>query len=45
LWENQAPLNYTGYDNVKFNQLFEKAVGEKNDSTRYQLYRKWIKYL
>jgi peptide/nickel transport system substrate-binding protein len=38
--KNPAPPNYTRYDNVEFNQFYEKAIGEKNDSIRYQLYRK-----
>jgi len=38
--KNPAPPNYTRYNNVEFNQLYENAIGEKNDSIRYQLYRK-----
>lgn len=35
-----APPNYTRYNNPAFDQLFEKAISETNDSLRYQLYRR-----
>ncbi len=38
--KNPAPPNYTRYNNEEYNKLYEKAIGEKNDSIRYQLYRK-----
>ena len=37
--KNPAPPNYTRYNNPKFDELFEKALAETNDSLRYQLYR------
>jgi peptide/nickel transport system substrate-binding protein len=37
---NPAPPNYTRYNNPLFNQLYEKAIAETNDSLRYQLYQK-----
>ena len=38
--KNPAPPNYTRYNNPQFNQLYEAALSEKNDSIRYALYRK-----
>jgi peptide/nickel transport system substrate-binding protein len=38
--KNPSPPNYTRYNNVKYNQLYEQAIAEKSDSIRYQLYRK-----
>ncbi len=37
--KNPAPPNYTRYHNAAFDQLYEKALLETNDSLRYQLYR------
>jgi peptide/nickel transport system substrate-binding protein len=37
--KNPAPPNYTRYKNPQFDQLFERALLETNDSIRYQLYR------
>lgn len=37
--KNPAPPNYTRYHNPAFDALFEKALKEDNDSTRYVLYR------
>lgn len=37
--KNPAPPNYTGYKNPAYDALYEKAIGEKNDSARYVLYR------
>ena len=37
--KNPAPPNYTRYNNPAFDQLYEKALAEKNDSLRYILYR------
>lgn len=37
--KNPAPPNYTRYKNPVFDALFEKALGEDNDSLRYILYR------
>jgi len=37
--KNPAPPNYTRYNNPAFDAVFEKALGETNDSLRYQLYR------
>ena len=38
--KNPAPPNYTRYKNQQFDQLFEEALTENNDSIRYDLYRK-----
>ena len=38
--KNPAPPNYTRYNNALYNQLYEQAIAEINDSLRYQLYRK-----
>lgn len=38
--KNPAPPNYTRYSNPQFDQLFEKALIETNDSIRFELYRK-----
>lgn len=37
--KNPAPPNYTRYKNAAFDELYEKALSEKNDSLRYRLYR------
>jgi ABC-type transport system substrate-binding protein len=37
--KNPAPPNYTRYKNPRFDELFEKAIRETNDSIRYNLYR------
>jgi oligopeptide transport system substrate-binding protein len=37
--KNPSPPNYTRYNNLKYNQLYEQAIAEKSDSIRYQLYR------
>lgn len=37
---NPAPPNYTRYKNPAFDEVFEKALAENNDSLRYELYRK-----
>ena len=37
--KNPAPPNYTRYKNASFDELYEKAVAQKNDSMRYKLYR------
>jgi peptide/nickel transport system substrate-binding protein len=37
--KNPAPPNYTRYRNPEFDELFEKAMTETNDSLRYELYR------
>lgn len=37
--KNPAPPNYTRYKNPAFDELFEKALMEKNDSLRYKLYQ------
>jgi peptide/nickel transport system substrate-binding protein len=38
--KNPAPPNYTRYNNPQFNQLYDAALSEKNDSIRYTLYRR-----
>lgn len=37
--KNPAPPNYTRYKNPAFDLLYERALSEKNDSLRYELYR------
>lgn len=37
---NPAPPNYTRYHNPEYDRIYEKALAEKNDSIRYELYRK-----
>ena len=37
--KNPAPPNYTRYKNPAFDQLYENALSEKNDSLRYRLYQ------
>jgi len=37
--KNPSPPNYTRYSNPAFDALYEKALQEANDSTRYVLYR------
>lgn len=38
--KNPAPPNYTRYKNPAFDELFERAIAETNDSLRYELYKK-----
>ncbi len=37
--KNPAPPNYTRYKNIGFDNIYEKAVAEKNDSLRMKLYQ------
>jgi peptide/nickel transport system substrate-binding protein len=37
--KNPAPPNYTRYKSRQFDDLFEKALMEENDSIRYKLYQ------
>lgn len=37
--KNPAPPNYTRYKNAAYDQLYERALSEKNDSLRYKLYQ------
>lgn len=37
--KNPAPPNYTRYHNPAYDLLYEKALSQKNDSLRYQLYQ------
>ena len=37
--KNPAPPNYTRFSNARYDQLFEQAIREENDSLRYALYR------
>lgn len=37
--KNPAPPNYTRYYNATFDAVFEKAITETDDVTRYKLYR------
>ncbi len=37
--KNPAPPNYTRYKNPKFDQLYEEALAEKNDSLRAKIYQ------
>lgn len=43
--KNPAPPNYTRYKNPAFDNLFEKALAETNDSLRYKLYQQADKLL
>ncbi len=43
--KNPAPPNYTRYKNPAFDVLYEKALSEKNDSLRYNLYRQMDKLI
>jgi len=38
--KNPAPPNYTRFHDAEFDQLYEQALLENNDSARYVLYRK-----
>ncbi|MBL7723589.1 MAG: ABC transporter substrate-binding protein [Chitinophagaceae bacterium] len=37
--KNPAPPNYTRYNNPAFDNFFERAIAETNDSLRYKLYQ------
>ncbi len=37
--KNPAPPNYTRFQNLKFDQLYEQSLQESNDSIRYDLYQ------
>ena len=37
--KNPTPPNYTRYKNPLYDVLYEKSLGETNDSIRYELYR------
>lgn len=37
--KNPAPPNYTRYRNEAYDSLYDKAVAEKNDTVRYNLYQ------
>jgi oligopeptide transport system substrate-binding protein len=43
--KNPAPPNYTRYKNPAFDQLYEQALSEKNDSLRYKLYQQMDKII
>lgn len=38
--KNPAPPNYTRFSNPVFDRLYEKALGENDDSARYRLYQR-----
>jgi peptide/nickel transport system substrate-binding protein len=38
--KNPAPPNYTRYKNAQFDELYEKALAEKNDSSRLKIYQR-----
>lgn len=38
--KNPAPPNYTRYNNKAFDNMYERAIMETDDSTRFDLYRK-----
>ncbi len=38
--KNPAPPNYTRYKNEVYDGLYEQSLSEKNDSARYEIYRK-----
>jgi peptide/nickel transport system substrate-binding protein len=37
--KNPAPPNYTRYQNPVYDELYERAIAEKDDSLRYKLYQ------
>jgi len=37
--KNPAPPNYTRFNNAAFDELYERALSQNNDSLRYQLYQ------
>ncbi len=43
--KNPAPPNYTRFNNPTFDKLYEKALGENNDSLRYALYHEMDRLL
>ena len=43
--ENPAPPNYTRFKNSLYDGLYEKAVAEKNDVIRYDLYQQMDKII
>jgi len=43
--KNPAPPNYTRYKNAHFDELYEKALQEENDSLRYNLYQQMDKLI
>ena len=43
--KNPAPPNYTRYKNMQFDALYEKAITENNDSTRYKIYNEMDKQI
>ena len=43
--KNPAPPNYTRYKNPAYDLLYEKALSEKKDSLRYDLYRQMDKMI
>ena len=43
--KNPAPPNYTRYKSVAFDMLYEKALGEKNDSLRNEIYQAADRYV
>ena len=38
--KNPAPPNYTRYHNAAYDQLYEAALTERNDSIRIEMYRR-----
>ncbi len=43
--KNPAPPNYTRYKNATYDVLYEKAIAEKNDSIRFNLYKQMDKII
>ena len=43
--KNPAPPNYTRFKNVVFDQLYQRALSQTNDSLRYELYRQMDKII
>ena len=37
--KNGSPPNYTRFNNTEFDQLYERSLLEKDDATRFELYR------
>ncbi len=43
--KNPAPPNYTRFKNLLFDQLYERALSQTNDSLRYELYQQMDKII
>lgn len=43
--KNPAPPNYTRFNNVAFDELYERALSQTNDSLRYETYQQMDKII